>query len=136
MARNNKGNQSSDFGDGKPKPRAKGLGHDIKHWLSPYLDDKDRGWLEDNRDNISGFIFGVLSELPDGYDFSSKFDDRTDRWLATLKCVRDGDANYGIAVTGRGSTRTNSIYTCLYIASEKLEWNWLEGVTDQKGDFG
>jgi len=136
MARNGKTGSTGDFGDARSTPKPRNMGFDIKHWLSPYLDEKDQIWLRDNYDNVARFVLDTLGELPAGYDLSSKFDDRTDRWLATLKCVRMDDPNKGIAITGRGSTRVNSIYTCLFIAGIKLEWRWLEAVGSSMGDFG
>lgn len=136
MARNSGKSGGSDFGDAKPIPKKGSMGFDIKHWLSPHLAEEDQIWLRDHYDNVAEFILSTLGELPAGYDLSSKFDDRTDRWLTTLKCIRVDDPNKGIAITGRGSTRVNSVYTCLYIAAVKLEWQWLEAVGQSMGDFG
>lgn len=136
MARGNKGNSGSDFGDGKGIPKASYVRPNQLRWLSPYLDEKDQIWLQAELDNLAEFIFGRIAELPVGYTLSSKFDDRTDRWLTTIICDRVDDPNRGIAVTGRGSTRINSLYTCFYIAAVKLEWVWMEAARQDLGDFG
>lgn len=136
MARNSKGSFKQEFGDGKPTPKTSNSRLNQLRWLSPYLDEKDQIWLQDNAHNLERFIFDTLGQLPVGYTLSSKFDAHTDRWLCTLICDRLDDPNRGIAVTGRGSTRANSIYTCLYIAGIKLEWEWVADAGQNLGDFG
>lgn len=136
MARNNKAKSGSDFGDGYKKPVTARSGQQSLIWVAPYVDQNDLKWLENERPNISGVILEFLSDLPEGYSLSSKFDDKTDRWLTTCICSRSGDPNEGIALTARGSTRINSAYTLAYIAVFKLEWKWRERGDNNSGDFG
>ncbi|HET8671915.1 MAG TPA: hypothetical protein VFM05_15245, partial [Candidatus Saccharimonadales bacterium] len=136
MARNSGKSSEVPFGNATKPPKSTDTRSNVRHWLSPHLNEYDQVWLRDNSDDIPRFVFGVLAELPVGYTLSSKFDDRTDRWLATLICDRVDDPNRGIAVTGRGSTRINSVYTCIYIAAVKLEWSWAEATTQGMGDYG
>lgn len=136
MARSSKSGDSNRFGDAPQKPKSGYNQSNIKQWLSPYLDKADLNWLESNVDSMSEYVFSFLSELPVGYTLSSKFDNNTDRWLTTCICSAGDDPNNGIALTARGATRIDSLYTLAYLAAGKLEWNWVQSLLGGNGRFG
>lgn len=136
MARKPQTDPTNRFGDGAPKPKPRTNQSNIKQWLSPYIDKADLDWLESNVDSMPEYVFGFLSELPVGYTLSSKFDPTSDRWLTTCICSAGDDPNEGIALTARGASRIDSLYTLAYLAAGKLEWNWTAQSLGGSGRFG
>lgn len=136
MARKNLPSPTGDFSPEGKKSKPSGSGRNIRRWISTYLDKDDLSWLESQRTNMFSIVFEFLADLPETYNLSSKFDDKTDRWLSTLICADSNDPNDGLALTSRASTRALSLYALAYICVFKLEWRWEREGDGISGDFG
>ncbi len=99
-------------------------------FISPYLSKDDKSWLDSNVGGAIDIIEAFLDDLPAGYTLSSKFDDFSGKWLATLICSRDSDPNRGYALTARGRTRVLSLFVLGYLHVEKSGGAWISGMDD------
>jgi hypothetical protein len=129
----------NDFGELEPAGKARSvptLKGNVARWLSPNLTSEDKAWLAANVNRLPEYICGFLHDAGRGYTVSCKFDQNTDRWLSTIICNDDTDGNFSVAVTGRGSTRINSLYTLAYLVVGVLQWEFTDDDSGASGDFG
>jgi len=101
-------------------------------WISPSINDADKRWLSANSDAAPEHIFTFMGRLSAAYTLSSKYDDRTERWLTSLICTDEHHENFGCALTARGKSREVSIFILAYLFMVKLEHGW--GVTGGNDD--
>ncbi len=114
------------------KSRGKSYNAGNLTWVPTSLNDADKRWLSANNDHAHEYIFALLDSLSRGYTLSSKYDDKSDRWLSTIICSDESDPHYSCALAVRGKTRVISAYILAYIHMVKLSDGW--GVSGDGGD--
>lgn len=121
MARTGKTQEKSGVGGSASGTTGRGSFVPVQ-WVNPYLDNNDKRWLEDNYKQCNELVLEFVDALSETASLSSKYDSRSDRWLASVVFTGDGDPNNGWAVSMRGATRIDSLYALSYVVGVKLGW--------------
>lgn len=105
-------------------------------WINPYLDQTDVEWLKANHLDIAVVILDFLDGLPETCNLSAKYDNKTDRWLATVIYSSDDPTYSDTAVSIRGATRSDALYALAYVVVEKYADGLPEGDAAPTGRWG
>lgn len=105
-------------------------------FVSSYLNDTDREWLDANADTAEALVFELVFESGESFKFSVSFDTKTNRFLATLARVDVGHRDSGKILTGRGATAFDAAFVLAYLHLRKLQDGWGEADNTTAGRWG
>lgn len=95
-------------------------------WFNPYLSEGDRKFLDAKRNELPHLLVAFLEAIEEGWNFSTKFDDRSGRYLATL-VLGSNSAGEGrkLAISVRGATASHASILLAYFCAEKHAWEFI-----------
>lgn len=93
-------------------------------FIEGYLDERDRDWLDSNADSQYELILEFLAGLPPGLKLGLGYEERSERYKATLTCSIEGHADNNKVLSSRAATPTAALFALYYRHNVKYKDGW------------
>lgn len=93
-------------------------------WVVSSLDAGDKKWLRDNINHSLEYVGEFVTNLTPSFTLTLKFEDRAQRYLATLVCTDSEHPAASMALSCRGATPFDALYAMAYLADGKYDTPW------------
>lgn len=97
-------------------------------YVEGYLDERDQQWLTDNADSQFEYILQLLADLPPGLKFGLGFEERSNRYKATLTNSIEGHADCGKVLSSRAANPVAATFALYYRHYVKFSAGWGQSV--------